>query len=487
MPLGPPRDLHSGPHHVRDGGHRADLVGDDGDVNAGRFARRAWADLAADPALLARVQPPEEPVPLPSSLAVGELAVDSVAVASLALNAVQAQRAGGAVTPVRVSPARVAASYRSERLFRLDGEPTAAWAPLSGFWATADGWVRTHANYPHHAARLRQLLGLAADADPAAFAAALADRSAVELEAAALQRGAIVAAVRDAATWREHPHARALTDRPLIDSGLVGDAAPRRWPAVPGLPLAGIRVLDLTRVIAGPVATRDLAAADADVLRVDSPRLPEIAAQHLDTGQGKRSTLLDLDAAGDRQRLAELLDGADVVVTGYRPGALGRFGLDPDALAERRPGLVVGQVSAWDTVGPWAGRRGFDSIVQATIGIAVAESPDGGTPGALPAQALDHSAGHLLAAGIALALARQRSDGGSHRVSVALARVGQELLATPGSTPAEGTGDLPTVTVRTDAGQTITCAPPVLAFAGAPEAYRSMHSWGSDEPRWLDA
>jgi crotonobetainyl-CoA:carnitine CoA-transferase CaiB-like acyl-CoA transferase len=246
-------------------------------------------------------------------------------------------------------------------------------------------------------------------------------------------------------------------------------------------------VLDLTRVIAGPVATRDLAAAGADVLRVDSPRLPEIAAQHLDTGQGKRSTLLDLDAAGDRQRLAVLLDAADVVVTGYRPGALGRFGLDPEALAERRPGLVVGQVSAWGTVGPWAGRRGFDSIVQATIGIAVAESPGGGTPGALPAQALDHSAGHLLAAGIALVLARQRSDGGSHRVSVALARVGQELLATPGSTPAKGPGDLPTVTVRTDVGQTITCAPPVLAFAGAPNAYPSVHPWGSDEPRWLDA
>lgn len=456
-------------------------------MNAGRFARRAWADLGADPALFERVARPERPVPLPSALAVGELAADSVAVASLALNVVRAECAGGDVAPVRVAPERVAASYRSERLFRLDGEPMAAWAPLSGFWVTGEGWVRTHANYPHHAARLRQLVGLPPDADASAFAAALADRGAEDLEAAAIDGGAIVAAVRDAATWREHPHARALAGRPLVDRARIGDAAPRGWPAEPGLPLTGIRVLDLTRVIAGPVATRDLAFAGADVLRVDSPRLPEIAAQHLDTGQGKRSTLLDLETAADRQRLAELLDLADVVVTGYRPGALARFGLDPAALVERRPGLVVGSVSAWDTVGPWAGRRGFDSIVQATIGIAVAESADGCTPGALPAQALDHSAGHLLAAAVALALARQRSEGGSHRVSVALARVGQELLATPGRTPADEPRDLPSGTVRTADGRTLTCAPPVLAFAGAPEAYRwAGRPWGTDTAAWLE-
>src|SRR5690606_27536425 len=120
--------------------------------------------------------------------------------------------------------------------------------------------------------------------------------------------------------------------------------------------LDGIRVLDLTRVIAGPVAGRDLAFAGADVLRIDSPRLPEIPWQHLDTGQGKRSTALDLASAGDRARFEELLSTADVVITGYRPGAFDAIGLSSDALVERRPGLIVGRVSAWGTAGPWARR-----------------------------------------------------------------------------------------------------------------------------------
>ncbi|MEV5407314.1 CoA transferase [Thermopolyspora sp. NPDC052614] len=452
----------------------------------GRFARRAWGDLGGDPALLGRVEPPGTAVPLPSSLAVGELAFDSVAVASLAADLVRAVREpGGEVAAIRVDPGRVAGSYRSERVFRWNGRAVDAWSGLSGFWEAADGWVRTHGNYPHHAQRLRTLLGLAADAGPGEVRRAIAGRGAAELEDAAASTGAVVGAVRDAATWAEHPQARAIAGRPLVVRRRLGPAAPRPWPERGPLPLAGIRVLDLTRVIAGPVATRDLAFAGAQVLRVDDPRLPEIGWQHLDTGQGKRSATLDLRAPDGLAALHGLIERADVVVTGYRPGSLDRYGLAPEALAERHPGVVVGQVSAWDTAGPWRGRRGFDSIVQAVIGIALAESGDGRTPGALPAQALDHSAGHLLAAAIMVGLCRQRAEGGSHAVSVALARVGHELLSTPGATePPAVPGEAPTVTGAGPAGE-ITCAAPALAFRGAPAAYAWVgHPWGADPARW---
>ncbi|EPH42811.1 putative CaiB/baiF CoA-transferase family protein C7orf10 like protein [Streptomyces aurantiacus JA 4570] len=180
--------------------------------------------------------------------------------------------------------------------------------------------------------------------------------------------------------------------------------------AGPLLPAAGLRVLDLTRVIAGPVATRTLALLGADVLRVDPPHLPELPDQHADTGFGKRSTALDLADRADRRAFEDLLAGADVVVTGYRPGTLDRFGLAPEALAERRPGLVVAQLSAWGTTGPWSGRRGFDSLVQAASGIAVTEgAPD--RPGALPAQALDHGTGHLLAAAVLRSLSERATEG----------------------------------------------------------------------------
>jgi crotonobetainyl-CoA:carnitine CoA-transferase CaiB-like acyl-CoA transferase len=237
-------------------------------------------------------------------------------------------------------------------------------------------------------------------------------------------------------------------------------------------------VLDLTRVIAGPVAGRTLAALGAEVLRVDPPGLAELPEAHLDTGPGKRSALLDL---ADEPAREALLAGADVVLTGYRPGALDRFGLAPQQLAARHPGMVVGRVSAWGEVGPWAPRRGFDSLVQAVSGIAEVESRDGRTPGALPAQALDHASGHLLAAGVLCALRAQRSEGGSHGVAVALARTAGALLDLPGGTAAPDTEpDWPVV--RHGA---VTCAAPVLAFDGAPRDYRRVGAaWGTDPAAW---
>jgi hypothetical protein len=229
--------------------------------------------------------------------------------------------------------------------------------------------------------------------------------------------------VRSWAEWRAGEQAAAVAAHDLLEVGTVGAAAPVAVRAAP-------RVLDLTRVLAGPVATRTLALVGCDVLRVDSPHLPELDALYLDTGPGKRSTLVDLHDEHARARLHELLDQADVLVTGYRPGSLVAFGLDPERLAHTHPHLVCASLSAWTPSGHWGARRGFDSIVQAATGIALIESPDGRTPGALPAQALDHATGYLLAAGILTALRRRAAEGGTWRVSAHLARTAQWLPAT---------------------------------------------------------
>jgi crotonobetainyl-CoA:carnitine CoA-transferase CaiB-like acyl-CoA transferase len=243
-------------------------------------------------------------------------------------------------------------------------------------------------------------------------------------------------------------------------------------------------VLDLTRVIAGPVATRTLAAHGADVLRLDRPDRPEIPLQAWDTLPGKRSALLDLRTA--RAALEELLAGADVVVCGYRPGALDRLGLAPRALAERHPGLVVVTLSAWGTRGPWGIRRGFDSLVQAACGIAATEGTPR-APGALPAQVLDHATGYLAAAAAWLALRRQRAQGGTHHAALALAATARWLQGLPGRSGAEVDPVDPAphlVDVLAPDGRLTLAAPPGRVD-GAPLTWPDPPpSFGTAEPSW---
>ncbi len=451
-------------------------------------ARAAWRDLGGEEPDLAVVAPADPPLPLPARLDVAGLLGDCVSLATLAIHRVLVARGlRDTLSPVHVDGDRVATAARSEQHFRLDGEAPSVWAPMSGFWRACDGWVRTHANYPHHAASLASLLGLDVGASRESVADAVAGWSARDLEQAAAEAGAVVGAVRTPQEWAAHPQAVAVRSLPLVEVVREGSAAPGSWSTDARRPLDGVRVLDLTRVLAGPVATRNLALAGASVLRVDPPHLPEIGWIHLDTGAGKASTTLDLRSRGDRRILEVLLATADVVVTGYRPGSLDTFGLSPAALVTRRPGLVVGSVSAWGTTGPWAGRRGFDSIVQAVTGIALVESDDGVRPGALPAQALDHSAGHLLTAAICTALVEQRREGGSRTVRVSLATLARALLAAGATEPLPSAPTEPTLqTGRTSAG-VITCAAPPLTFDGAPAAYPALATaWGEDQPRWPD-
>ena len=444
----------------------------------------AWADMGGDPASSNLVRPPSPQIALSSPLDVAGMLGDCVGLATLAAAEIQVARGLlAALGPVRVDGARATTASQSERHFKVDGQAPEVWAPFSGFWRAADGWVRTHGNYPHHAERLARALGIAVDSSKDQIAAAIARRSAIDLEDEAAASGSIVGAVRTSAEWARHPHAQATSRDPVVDWLTTDGAAPRPWSARNERPLSGVRVLDLTRVLAGPVATRNLALLGADVLRVDSPWLPEIGWIHLDTGAGKRSATLDLRVASDRRVFDELLDDADVVVTGYRPGALDRFGLSPEALTEHRPGIVVASVSAWGRRGPWASRRGFDSIVQAVTGIATHVSGDGVQPGTLPAQVLDHSAGYLLTAGICRALRLQRERGGSTRLAVTLAGIARELLQTSGN-QADAAAE-PTLQTGMTAAGLVTCTLPSLVGPNIPDRYPTLASpWGTDRPCW---
>lgn len=427
--------------------------------------RRVLIDLGLDPERADDVPVPEHRVPLPSRLAVGELAWSSVAAVLIA-----AQRAPAAA----IDPDRIAVAYRSDRVLQIDGEHPDVWSPYSGFWSTSDGWVRTHGNYPHHARALLRGLGLTAGSDADRVAAVIGAASTREIVERITSAGGLAVPTRP----EDPSHDAVLRTRPLIETLRSGYEQPRPAPdSSATAPLRGIRVLDLTRVIAGPVCTRTLALLGADVLRIDPPHLPEPEWQHLDTGHGKRSVVLDARSA----TWDALLQRADVIVLGYRPAALARLGLSPESLAQRHPGLIIAQLSAWGDDQP--ARAGFDSLVQAESGIALVESPDGATPGVLPAQALDHSAGYLLAAGVCAAVARQRTEGGTWQVSTSLRRVAAELLGMPrldepgSAPPIDLAAHAETFTVD---GHTVTTARSVLpGFSFAPP-----RPWGGDAPEW---
>ncbi len=402
--------------------------------------------------------------PLASRLSVGALAMASV-------RAVCRAARTPLVDPNRVDPERVALSFRSDRHLVVDGAAPDVWSELSGFWPTADGWVRTHGNYPHHACALRLGLQLRDDAGATSVGAALAERSTEDATRAIASAGGMAVAVR-----REEPETDAvLRSHPLVEVQPIGAPTSTRSRAASSS-LDGVRVLDLTRVIAGPVCTRTLALLGADVLRIDPPALPEPRWQHLDTGHGKRSAVLDART----ERFTELLAAADVIVLGYRSRALARLGLSPAALAKRHPGLIIAQLSAWGDAHP--DRAGFDSLVQAESGIAWIESADGLRPGALPAQALDHSAGYLLAAGILEALADRPRDR-SLLINTSLRRVAAELLGMPRRSGPETERDIDAAphlqrfAIDGAIVTTVRSAIPGVEF-------RAPRTWGRDEPIW---
>jgi crotonobetainyl-CoA:carnitine CoA-transferase CaiB-like acyl-CoA transferase len=364
---------------------------------------------------------------LPSSFAVGTAAQASIAAAALAAAAIWRQRTGRRQN-VSVDMRHAVTEFRSERAMRVDGAaPADPWDRIAGTYPCGDGrWVRLHTNFPHHRDGVLALLGCAYDRDE--VATALRGWKAFAFEQAAAEAGLCVAAMRDAAEWDAHPQAAAVMAHPVVSITRLGDAPPE--PLGPAArPLTGLRVLELTRVIAGPVCGRTLAAHGADVLLLTSPSLPSIPTLVVDTGRGKRSAALDLRTAEAKATMTALLRGADIMVQGYRPGAVAGLGFAPADAALLRPGIIYVSLLAYGTTGPWGGRRGFDSLVQTATGFNAAEAQAAGIDGPkpLPAQALDHASGYLLAFGALAALHRRAVQGGSWHVQVSLARTGQWL------------------------------------------------------------
>lgn len=392
---------------------------------------------------------------LPSVFRVGTLAAASIGAVGLAAARLH-RLSGGAEQRVGIDVRRALAAFRSERYLSVDGgAPFELRHPVTGYFETRDGrWIQLHANFAHHLHGILRVLGCAESRDDVARAIRENWDGAV-LDEALAQAGLCAALVRTPREWAALEQAHAVASLPLFEIERVGDASDRgagdAFARKAGArPLEGVRVLDLTRIIAGPVAGRALAHHGADVLLINGPHLPNIAPLVIDNGRGKRSATLDLREAQDRAQLHTLVRDADVFLQGYRPGALAAHGFAPEMLARERPGIVCVSICAYSHRGPWRERRGFDSLVQSASGIVWTESvaaANGGSlpaaqfdtaagassgapfdkPRPLPCQALDHATGYLAAFGAMVALARRAEEGGSWHVRVSLAQTGRWL------------------------------------------------------------
>ena len=382
-----------------------------------------WRHVGNDPSALGSVTLTGAGPVLPSTFAVGTAAQASIAAAALAAAEVWRLRSGRR-QQVAVDMRDAAIEFRSERYMRVDGAPPKElWDKIAGLYRAGDGrFVRLHTNFPHHRDGVLKLLNC--DYSREAVQRALDDWEGETFETAAAEAGLVVTMTRTFAEW-DAGQGRAVAALPPLTIEKIGEAPPQ--PLRDGArPLAGVRVLDLTRVIAGPVCGRTLAAHGADVLLVTAQHLPQMMPLVMDSGRGKLSTAIDLRTAAGRATLAALAREADIFVQGYRPGAIAHNGFGPEQAAALRPGIVYVSLCAYGHEGPWAQRRGFDSLVQNANGINDAEAQAAGSaqPKPLPCQALDHGAGYLMAYGAMTALKRRMTEGGSWHVRVSLAQAG---------------------------------------------------------------
>jgi len=395
---------------------------------------------------------------LPSSFPVSQVAQASIGAAALAAAEIYQQRSGHRQTiKVDLNDAeRECTAY-----FTIDGREPESWAQYSGVYPCRDGYIRVHANFDHHRDIFLNTLGFeppktgqSKSASRLQIEEELQNWDAQQLEDLINQDGGIVAKLRDFEEWDRHPQAIAMAASPLFSIEKIADCPPIPLPplskiypqnshqkkgdntSVEQRPLSGIRVLDLTRILAGPVGTRTLAAYGADVMTVNSPFLPNI--EHIiDTGRGKRSCHIDLNTSQGKQTLRSLIADTDIFVQGYRPGSLVNKGFDAQTLANLKSGIIYTSLSAFGECGPWAEKRGFDSIVQSATGFNFAEAQASALteaqalpnttkplqslqPRALPVQILDFAAGFLIAYASQVALLRRAQEGGSWQVKVSL-------------------------------------------------------------------
>lgn len=389
-----------------------------------------WSALGGDPLLL-RHWHESHAGDLPSIFATTDLAAASTAAAGLAVAELIAQR--NAMPDLHIDR-RLAAFWFHDPVRPIGWSLPSLWSPVAGDYATRDGWIRLHTNAPHHQAAALRVLG--APVDRTAVAAAVRGWNATALEEAIIAAGGCAAEMRDLQAWAAHPQGLAVAAEPLLHRSVTAPARPPNWALPPDRPLRGLRVLDLTRVLAGPVATRFLAGFGADVLRIDPPWWDEPAVLPGVT-VGKRCARLDLRDPADLARFEALLGETDILVHGYRAEALPDLGLTPERRAAICPGLVDVSLNAYGWTGPWRNRRGFDSLVQMSSGIADAGMRRGEAdrPVPLPVQALDHATGHILAAAALRGLTERLTTGHGSLWRTSLARIAALLTALPADAP----------------------------------------------------
>jgi crotonobetainyl-CoA:carnitine CoA-transferase CaiB-like acyl-CoA transferase len=425
-----------------------------------------------------------------SVFAVSGLAQASVAAAGAAMASLMAEGDLSSFPAVTVDGA-LTEGWFQRSIIPIGWELPPVWDSVAGDYEAEDGWIKLHTNAPHHRLAALAVLGVPADCD--AVTKAVAGWKAQALEEAVVAAGGAAAAMRSVDDWRQHPQGRAVAAEPLVHwERTSGCDRGHGHPLGPGdRPLTGVRVLDLTRVLAGPVATRLLAGWGANVLRIDPPDWDEPALAP-DMTLGKRCARVDLRAPDGRDRILDLLGSADVLVHGYRSDALDRLGLEADLRSERRPCLVDVSLDAYGWSGPWRIRRGFDSLVQMSVGIADAGRRAAGSdrPVPLPFQALDHATGYMMAAAAINGLGLRRTEGTGSRWRLSLARTAMMLIgagvarapSTPERAPRLAVVDAPIErTVWGDARR----LPAPLTVEGAPLRWTlPPRPLGSDRPCW---
>ena len=449
------------------------------------IVRSAWGSLGGTAAETARVTIAGQGS-LPSTFAVTDLACAAVATAALSV-ADLAQHLGSRSHVVTVDRRLASFWFRSSiRPIGWTVPPT--WDALAGDYRTSDGWIRLHTNAPHHRRAAERVLGPRATKDEMARAVARWPKR--DLETAIIGAGGCAAEMRATSAWSDHPQGRAVAAEPLIHMVARDRVPARNANALASRPLAGVRVLDLTRVLAGPVASRFLAGYGADVLRIDPPDwnepgvVPEVTL-------GKRCARLDLKTAEGRAAFEALLAQADIFLSGYRPGALDGLGYDAAARRAIAPGLIDVSLCAYGWSGPWAGRRGFDSLVQMSTGIAEAgmrwKSTD--VPYPLPVQALDHTTGYLTAATAVRGFVHRLIGREGMEARLSLARTAKLLVdlgngREPASLAAESAADISPSIEKTDWGDARRLVPPAV-IADVPMHWsRPAGNLGSAKPQW---
>jgi crotonobetainyl-CoA:carnitine CoA-transferase CaiB-like acyl-CoA transferase len=433
---------------------------------------------------------------LPTPFRIGETSAAAIAAVGLAASELWELRTGRR-QQIAVDTRQATASLRSTHYMEMDGAAvsTERNAVMGTYPAKNGRWSYLHCNFPNHRTAALSVLGVPEDRE--AVRQAVAKWDALELEEAIIAAKGAGGMVRTMDEWAKHPQAAAIGSLPLMEIVKIGDSPKEALPDG-DRPLSGVRVLDLTRVLAGPTCARTLAEHGADVLKITAAHLPNLGYQEYDTGHGKLSAHLDLREPKDVETLRGLVREGDVFSQGYRPGTLADRGFSPETLARLRPGIVCVSLSAFGHVGPWASRRGFDTVVQTVSGITARQGElfPGAAPGPqfYPVSAIDYLTGYLMAFGTMVALARRAREGGSWLVRISLAQTGRWLVGR-GEVPVAQLKDVPkefsaaelerwTITSDTPAGRLHHLAPVVRMSETPPRWARPAVPLGYHPPVW---